>query len=135
MKRKFQRLKDFEIRRFFRTRIVYKRAGLKIFIKYTKESNPRFVVVVPKTFDKRATERHKIERKIREAINSIYKKLPNIDFVVMVNKEALKYDYSKLKSEISDVLLKKCKKRPNLYNKTVSKNHFARSRVSKAQAS
>ncbi len=111
--------------------MVYKRAGLKFFVKYAKEAKSRFVIVVPKTFDKRASERHKIERKIRESINSIYKKLPNIDFIVMVNKGALKYDYKGLKSEISDVLLKKYKKESGLHNKALPKNHFSRSRISK----
>ncbi len=86
--------------------------GKYIFIKYTvsKETSPRVAISVSTKLFKKAVDRNRIKRLIREAIKPHLTTLPNLDILIIVKKE--------IDENISLTELKK--DTVNIFNKLIS---------------
>lgn len=73
--------------------------------KKTKNKNCRLCFVVGSRVSKKAIERNKVKRRIREIITGIYPSLiPSYDIVIITKKEILGKKYAEIKNEIIKTL-------------------------------
>ncbi|GEM_PF-516670 len=75
---------------------------LKIYENSLKK--PRFGVVVSKAVDKRSTIRNKLKRLFFEGLGAIINTIGSADYVIIVNKSAIKVGKTLIFSEISKLL-------------------------------
>jgi len=70
-----------------------------------KEKNSRFTVVISNKVAKKATERNRIRRQIREIIRlNLSRFRYNYDILINISKECLEKKYWKLEEELLDLL-------------------------------
>lgn len=70
-----------------------------------RDSFTRATVVVPLSFDKRATRRNKIKRQLREALRpQILKIRPPVSLMVYANKSAAGRSFQELRRELEGLL-------------------------------
>lgn len=73
----------------------------------TKDNFTRATVVVPLSFDKRATRRNKIKRQLREALSPQMLKIrPPVNLMVFASKSAAGKKFLELKNELEGLLRK-----------------------------
>lgn len=75
-------------------------------LKKSKNNDPKFVIVVPKSVDKRSTVRHKLKRIVVEMIRLRLKYLDNknINVLIKVKKDFNKTDKKEISNEFSSFI-------------------------------
>jgi len=101
--------KQKEIQKIFRSRFVNKNTNFKIFLLLDSNSQTfKFLVFVPKKVSKKATERHRIKRKVIAAIELMAKnkKIPaSVSCIIqVVNKNLLYKKVNSLYEELNTFL-------------------------------
>ncbi|MGB0757599.1 MAG: ribonuclease P protein component [Patescibacteria group bacterium] len=72
-----------------------------------KVNTPRFVIVVSAKVSKKAVERNRIRRQVREIIrNSLIPLEKSIDSMVVVKQEALSADFTELHDQLAELYQK-----------------------------
>jgi ribonuclease P protein component len=98
---KYERIKksiDFE--KIFQTGKTITGRFVFLKIKKTKNKNCRLCFVVGCKVSKKAVERNKIKRRLREALKGIYLELvPGYDIVIIAKKEVLGKSYTEIKED------------------------------------
>lgn len=74
----------------------------------TKEPNTRIGIVISKKILKKAFQRNKLKRRIREVLKNLYPRIkPGFDVIITVKKEALAKSFAELEIELFRQLQKK----------------------------
>lgn len=103
---KLTKFKESEVRNHFRSsKLVVKNLGLEFFLAPSSYPYGRILVVTPRKSGS-SVERNLIRRRIKSIFieEGYYKS--NVDWLVIVRKDATAMPFQKLKTEISDVFAK-----------------------------
>lgn len=96
--------KNFQAKNLEERLIQGKYFGLKI-IKQEARTEPRFAIIVSSKIAKKATQRNRIKRLLREAIRSILKDIKKgHNAVILTKKQAATANLSELKSSLKRAL-------------------------------
>lgn len=80
------------------------KAGKLVFLKILKnnQDNNRFGVVVSKKISKKAVNRNKIKRRLREIIRQAHIK-PGLNIIIIAKPEIIDKNYQDIKNELEDL--------------------------------
>lgn len=80
------------------------KAGKLVFLKILKNNlgNNRFGVVVSKKISKKAVNRNKIKRRLREIIRQAHIR-PGLDIIIIAKPEIIDKNYQDIKNELEDL--------------------------------
>lgn len=83
--------------------------GSLVYIQFLKNDleRSRFSAVVPKSVAKKAIERTKLKRKIRETVRAQHKQFPEgFDYLVFAKKEIVDANSEKIQKDVKDIIVK-----------------------------
>lgn len=83
-----------------------KRQNLKLFLVYSSFSqSPQFSIIVSNKIDKRATQRNKIKRRLKEAIAKNLDKFQDKKVIFIAKKEILNAKFTEILCEINNLTI------------------------------
>ncbi len=103
-KNRLKKRKEFQF--VFENGIFFEGKLVKMKVIFNNQEEKKFAVVAPIKIFKKAVERNKIKRKLREAVRNIFFQIPEkIAFILIARKDILEKSVKQIEEDIKEILL------------------------------
>ena len=116
MEKKISLRKNLDFQRVYKKSKAFYNSDFTVLVKNNGINNPRFGFSISKKIGK-ANKRNKLKRRLRNIVRNNYKKINNVDIVIIPKKHTTDFTYKHLDSSLRHVLNKAFKQKRIRYVK------------------